>query len=351
MITHKLNEIKQISDRVAVLRRGELAGIFDGAAVDVEKISCMMVNDEINPDKVSSFSFSAKNTFLEKSSIKKNSIISFENVTVCRQGQKRPLLDDVSFSVYSGEILGFAGVGGNGLGIIEAVLGGFLHPVSGKVLHRGKDISNLSIGSLRKQGLAYVPADRVNVGSAADATIEENIIINNRNELRLFQNFSFRKSFLGFIGKIGFKEDFSRAFFETKNLMEKFGIEASDLSAKASTLSGGNLQKLILAREINLIRDYFVFSEPTWGLDMASSRFVKEEIKTLGKMGAAIILISANLDEIIEMSDRVIVMYRGKIAGVFNEINASVKNAIANCMQTSDNTQLDRSERKERTQQ
>jgi len=300
LITHKLNEIMQISDRVAILRKGCLAGVRDIKGANVNEIARLMIGND-NPE------FEA----LEKNHNNKEAegepVIVFKNVTVKRSGQKRPLLDDVSFYVKKGEILGFAGVGGNGLGVIEAVLGGFLHPAFGKILYNGKDISRLGSRALRKQGLSYVPADRKRVASAQDATIEENMMIINRDE-----------------------------YYKTGSLgswFSKYNIDIPNISEKASALSGGNLQKLILAREINCLKDYIVFSEPTWGLDIASSRFIIREIDALRKKGAAIILISTNLNEILTLADRIIVMYRGKIAGEFVNDGTSVKDSIGNCMQ------------------
>ncbi|MCL2763736.1 MAG: ATP-binding cassette domain-containing protein [Treponema sp.] len=312
LITHKLNEIKRISDRVAVLRKGELKGICNTDEMEVNEIARMMIGDDKLP----------YSQFFNKNEIQKNKspVIVFDNVIVRRQGQKRPLLDNVSFSVNAGEILGFAGVGGNGLGVIEAVMGGFLHPASGKILYKGMDITNFGSRALRKLGLSYVPADRKRVGSAQDATIEENIIVNRRDEYFNYFNKKLRKN-----------ESFTGAFHE---IWSKYNIDAPDLKEKAGTLSGGNLQKLILAREINKLNDYIIFSEPTWGLDFASSQFMLEEINNLRKNKAAIILISTNLDEIISLSDRIIVMYRGKIAGEYENGNDKrIKELIGKSMQ------------------
>ena len=310
LITHKLPEISLICDRVAVLRRGELAGVRKIADIDEYEIARLMVGEDIAPVEI-------KKTPKEKPLLKTEPVLVFDNVTVRRKGQKHPLLDKVSFSANSSEILGIAGVGGNGLGVIEAVLGGFLHPAQGKILHRGKDISALSIRSLRNQGLAYVPADRLRVGSAGDAAIRENLIINRRHEF--MRGFKFNKKAI---------DEFSR------KLVEGYNIEAGNMDEMTSTLSGGNLQKLVLAREINWFKDYIVFSEPTWGLDIRSSYFILTEIDALRKRGAAVILISTNLDEIIALADRIIVMYRGKIAGEFaNNGGASIKEAVGNCMQ------------------
>jgi simple sugar transport system ATP-binding protein len=311
LITHKLNEVKQISDRVAILRNGELIDVKNISETDEFEIAKMMMGEN---------KFSP--SIYTRGSEKNEPVLTFDNVTVKRREQKRPLLDKVSFSVSSNEILGFAGVGGNGLGVIEAVLGGFLHPTEGKILHRGKDISKLSIRALRNQGLAYVPADRIKVGSAPDATIEENMIVTMRNEY-----FSDNYQRLTRANKISEK---------INSWIIKYNIDVHEIKEKVSTLSGGNLQKLILARELNLFEDYIVFSQPTWGLDIASSGFIKTEIDILRKRGAAIILISTNLDEIIELADRIIVMYRGKVAGEFindENNNNNIKELTGNCMQ------------------
>jgi simple sugar transport system ATP-binding protein len=310
LITHKLQEIKSIADRVAILRRGELVCILNKNEIDEYAISKMMIGSENKVD------FSPKRVRTNTNSSTYNEpVITFNDVTVLRRGQKRPLLDKVSFAVQVGEIVGFAGVGGNGLGVLEAVLGGFLHPSAGKITHNGKDISRLNIRRLRNQGLAYVPANRMKVGSALSATVNENIIIDRRDELSrigFFDNNAINKFSAGLIGR--------------------YNIEMAAGTHSAAALSGGNLQKLILAREIDQFRDYFVFSEPTWGLDIAASGFVWDEIAALREKGAAIILISTNIDEIIDLADRVMVMYRGSIAAEFNRDNVS-KEKIGDCMQ------------------
>jgi simple sugar transport system ATP-binding protein len=309
LITHKLQEIKKVCDRVAILRKGELIAIRDNEQIDEYEIARMMLGEDTAVEK--------SLTQEERKAHNDEPVIAFENVTVYRRNQKRPLLDNVSFDVRKSEILGIAGAGGNGLGVIEAVLGGFLHPARGRVLHRGKDISALNIRALRNQGLSYVPADRLRVGSAPDASIEENLIVNRRHEFMRGMS----------VDKKGIRE------FSEK-LAESYSIESEGAGEKCSTLSGGNLQKLILAREIDWYKDYIVFSEPTWGLDVASAGFIMGEIEGLRKKGAAVILISTNIDEIIALSDRIIVMYHGAIIGEFkNNRDALTKEAVGNCMQ------------------
>jgi len=313
VITHKLREITNIADRVAVLRRGELAGVLDRNEIDEYVISGMIMGSD---NKVSQ---KHRHGNVNPAG---GPVIAFDNVTVLRRGQKRPLLDKVSFSVRTGEILGFAGVGGNGLGVIEAVLGGFLHPSTGKIAHNGKDISRLNIRRLRNQGLAYIPADRIRVGSALSATVEENLMIDSRREF-------FR---MGFINRKAVN-NFSAELINRYNIVMAEGVRSAD------ALSGGNLQKMILARETDQFRDYFVFSEPTWGLDIAAGSFVWDEIAGLRDRGAAIILISTNIDEILELADRIIVMYRGCVNAEFNNNAAfdapycASREKIGNCMQ------------------
>ncbi|MCL2042899.1 MAG: ATP-binding cassette domain-containing protein [Treponema sp.] len=317
LITHKLHEIKSISDRVAVLRHGELAGILITKEADEFAISKLMIGSDT--DILRTAVMPKKPEKKNTSIVNSKQVIVFNNVTVLRRGQQRPLLDNVSFSVRSGEILGFAGVGGNGLGVLEAVLGGFLHPAAGIITHNGRDISRMNNRRLRNRGLAYVPADRQKVGIALTAEVDENIIINRRNEF----------SHKGFLDKKAIRKF-------TDGLISRYNIAANGQNP-AVTLSGGNLQKLILAREIEQFRDYFVFSEPTWGLDIAACSFVRAEIATLREKGAAIILISTNLDEILSLADKIIVMYRGRAAAEFvNDIETetfSLREKIGNCMQ------------------
>ena len=245
LITHKLREIKAISDRVSVMRNGKMLGTYETDEVDERQISALMMGKSIS-------------LFIEhtKKDDESRPVIEGRKITVLRQGQERPLLNGISFTEYSKEILGFAGVSGNGLGVLEAVLGGFIPTFDGKVLHNGKDITNIGTALLRKQGLAYVPSDRLHIGSSLKATVQENIIVG--------ESGSFKKN--GFL-------DQKRVTKHTNDLLQRYSAKAT-AQMPIGTLSGGNIQKVILAREIERYRDYIVFSEPTWGLDVASSQFV-----------------------------------------------------------------------------
>ncbi|MDR3130738.1 MAG: ABC transporter ATP-binding protein [Treponema sp.] len=313
LITHRLNEIKRISGRVAILRRGELAALRETGGIDEFEMSRLMVGTEVN--------LRADARRRENRSAGEP-VVTFENVTVERRGQKQPLLDKLSFTARSGEILAFAGVGGNGLGVLEAVLGGFLPVTAGRVLLRGEDVSRLGTRELRKRGLAYVPADRLGAGSAGEALVRENLILNRRREFFRW----FRQK-----GGPRFFPDRKEMSRYTDGLIERFGIMGK-AEQRLDSLSGGNIQKVILAREIDQHRDYIVFSEPAWGLDVAASRFVYEQIAGLRDKGAAVILISSNLDEILSLADRIIVLYRGAAAAELrpkgNGKNAGIKEEI-----------------------
>ena len=282
LITHKLQEIKAISDRVAVMRHGKMLGTYETTEMNERQISALMMGTSI--------SLSIKHA---QQNEKSRPVIECKKVTVLRQGQERPLLNNLTFTAHSGEILGFAGVSGNGLGVLEAVLGGFIPIFNGQILHNGEDITNIGTARLRKQGLAYVPSDRLQVGSALKASVQENIIVG--------ESKSFRRN--GFL-------DQRKVTQHTNALLEKYSVKGT-AQMPIGTMSGGNIQKVILAREIERYQDYIVFSEPTWGLDIASSQFVYGQMAALRDKGAAVILISSNLDEILTIADRIIVLYRG----------------------------------------
>jgi general nucleoside transport system ATP-binding protein len=293
LITHKLNEIKAISDRVAVMRQGRMIGIYDTQSVDEREISRLMMGQSVS-------------LHVDRSARpqKHVPVIRFDTVSVVRRGQERPLLKNVSFSANTGEILGFAGVGGNGLGVLEAVLGGLLPVSSGTIYHGDNVITHANAAKLRRDGLAYVPADRLEVGSALGASVAENLIIDSRASFSRY-------------GVLDKKKIAQNALEQ----LQKYSVKGTP-SMPIGSLSGGNMQKVILAREIGQYKDYIVLSEPTWGLDIASSQYVYERMVELRDSGAAVILISSNLDEILAASDRIVIFYRGEIVAVLDSEQA-----------------------------
>jgi simple sugar transport system ATP-binding protein len=222
-------------------------------------------------------------------------VLELEQVSLLARGQDRPLLDRVELAVHAGELMGVAGVSGNGLGELEDVLAGLRRISGGRISHGGRDISRLSARELRGRGLAYVPADRLRRGASLESSVTENLIVASHHG---FLRAGFLKG-----GKI---QEFA------ERLTRSFSIDGSP-GSPIGTLSGGNIQKVILARELSAATDLIIFSEPTWGLDVAASQFVYEKILEMRAAGAGVLLISSNLDEILGISDTVAVMYKGRV--------------------------------------
>jgi ABC-type uncharacterized transport system ATPase subunit len=290
IITHKLGEVKAISQRVTVMRKGEVVAVRDTAEVDERELSRLMVGKSVT------FQF-------ERGAVNKGRVVlELRDVMLRQKGQDRPLLDHVNLKVHAGEIVGVAGVSGNGLAELEDVVGGLRRVSQGRLLHDGRNITDLSAVQLRERGLAYVPADRLQRGSSLQSSVMENMIISSHHD--------FLKG--GFFRRQAVEE-----FAET--LSSSFSIDG-DPRVPIGTLSGGNIQKVILARELASQTDLIVFCEPTWGLDVASAEFVYARILEIRRRGIAVLLISSNLDEILALCDTLAVLYRGRVvASLSNE--------------------------------
>lgn len=303
LITHKLHEIKAISHRVTILRKGAHVATEPISALSEKEISRLMVGKQIDL-QVDREAYTGE----------KREVITFSDVTVSRRNQERPLLNCINFSACSGEVLGFAAVGGNGLGELEAVLGGMMPVSSGTITYNGQDITRFSPSQLRTMGLAYVPSDRLKRGSSVRASVQENMIVSEKG------------SFVKY-GVMQWRE----AETHSSRLLTTYSVSGKP-RMPMGTLSGGNIQKVILAREIERHRDFMIFSEPTWGLDVASSRYVYDRIMELRGQGSSVILISSNLDEILSLADRIIVLYRGTIVAELSRTASCTKEEIGEYM-------------------
>jgi ABC-type uncharacterized transport system ATPase subunit len=302
IITHKLHEVKDISDRVTVMRQGKVVAVRETASVDTGELARLMVGRSV----LFQLAREAKTCG--------SPVLALEHVSLRPRGHGQPLLDDVSLAVRSCEIVGVAGVSGNGLGELEDVVAGLRRISSGAIRHNGEDISGVSTATLRNQGLAYVPADRLHRGASLDSSVTENMIVSHHHE------------FL----RAGFLRGRSiRSFSES--LRRRFSI-AGAVESAIGTLSGGNIQKVILARELASSSNLLIVSEPTWGLDVASSQFVYEKILEARAGGAGVLLISSNLDEILGIADTVAVMYRGRVVAVLPNTGGLSKELIGEYM-------------------
>ena len=283
IITHKLGEVKDISQRVTVMRAGRVLAVRDTAQVDERELSRLMVGKSVSLQ------------VRREPAARGRPVLELEGVSLLARGQDHPLLDGVDLCVHAGEIVGVAGVSGNGLAELEDVASGLRRVSSGRILLGGRDITRLAVRELRQRGLAYVPADRLHRGSSLASSVMENMIIASHH--RFLRGGVFRRREVE-----GFADE----------LAANFSIEG-DPRVPIGTLSGGNIQKVILARELASRTDFILFSEPTWGLDVASSEFIYERLMEIRRQGLAILLLSSNLDEIMSLADTLVVMYRGRV--------------------------------------
>jgi simple sugar transport system ATP-binding protein len=279
MITHKVREVKEISDSVTVMRGGRTIDRFDTSSVDENELACLMMGT------TSCTLFSR-----DGPAPRGDTVFELRDVVVRARGYSRAALDHVSVSVQGGEILGVCGVAGNGLVELEDVASGLARPLAGTALLDGK-----SLPPRRKPGLAYVPADRMHRGACLDASVAENMASLDRDTF-------FPRGII----------DSAAAKANAEEAIRRYSIKASPESPIGS-LSGGNIQKVILARELSGYSSFIVFSDPTWGLDVASTEFTYERILEARDAGAGILLISSNLDEILTLCDRIMVMYKGRV--------------------------------------
>ena len=295
LITHKLHEVMSVSDRVTVLRKGKLVGTVNTNAVSREELARMMVGRDV--------SFRVKKETFNPGV----PILEIDNVHALKEN-KTEALCGFNLRIRMGEIVGLAGVAGNGQKELFDVVVGVGHPKSGQVILNGEDITHLSPTAISAKGLASIPQDRIHEGLLMDFSIEENLIAG------LQRKSPFRKGIL--LNQLAINQFADQA-------INDYDITASSPQQKAKTLSGGNLQKVILAREFSQKPKCVIASSPTRGLDVGAMEYVYQRLVALQKAGAGILLISEDLDEIFNISDTIAVIFRGKIMGVFNvdEVN------------------------------
>lgn len=289
-ISHKLNEVKRISDRISIMRNGMSRGTFDAADISVEDMTKLIVGRELMADYSS----------LRKEVKDSRKVLEVRNMSLVRGTV--PVLNDVSLSVKRGEILGIAGVQGNGQSELIRCITGLIENESGTVLLNGKDISRRNIHDKRKCGLAYIPEDRMEDGTAGSANIIENAI-STYFEREDLNSGPFLKS--------------KKIQAETVRLMEEFSVKAKGPKQKIGSLSGGNIQKVVVAREYNTNPECLIAEQPTHGIDIGSAEFIHRQLIEMRNRGAGILLVSADLNEVINLSDRLLVMYEGCIVGYF----------------------------------
>ncbi len=288
-ITHKLDEVMAVSDKISILRKGRLVKTVDKEGVTKRQLAEMMVGRAVV------FEFEKK----EKKA--KETLLSVENLDVYSAQQGVKVVEDVNFTVKKGEILGIAGISGNGQQAIVQTIAGLRRAVKGKIVFEGKNITNKSPRYIAQIGINYIPADRIGMGLASDLSCIDNAIMRNYYKKPISSSWII---------------NYKKSEEHTRKIVDMFNIAVADIFAPIKLLSGGNMQKLLFARELFENPKLLIASYPTRGLDIASTEFVRKQMLKIRDEDMSVILISEDLDEILSISDRIAVVYKGKIMGI-----------------------------------
>ena len=289
-ISHKLAEIMAVADRCTVLRKGKYIGTVETKNTTVEQLSAMMVGRNVN--------FHVE----KKPSTPGDVILEVENMTVASKVHKKDAVKDVSFKVRAGEIVCIAGIDGNGQTELVYGLSGLEPLKSGKILFKGQDITKASIRKRSTSGLSHIPEDRHKHGLVLDYPLEYNIILQ-----RYFEPEFTTKA--GFLKRKPIREYAER-------LIQEYDVRSGQGPITiARSMSGGNQQKAIIAREIDKAPDLLLAVQPTRGLDVGAIESVHKQLVAQRDAGKAVLLVSLELDEVMDVPDRILVMYEGEIVG------------------------------------
>lgn len=287
-ITHKLREVLDLADRIVVLRLGKKVGETTPKESSQSALASMMVGRKVELE-------------LEKSKAKTSEEVISVSDLIVTDNKKQVTVDDISFDVKAGEIFGIAGVQGNGQTELVEALTGLRSVAKGKINIRDHDVTHASPRKITELGVAHVPEDRQKDGLILPFPVMENLVLCTYY-LPPFSKWRF----------INWKIVASHS----QKLIEQYDIRTPSINAKVSTLSGGNQQKVIVARELSRPIKLLIASQPTRGLDVGSIEYIHHQILNKRDEGIAVILVSSELDEIMQLSDRIAVMFRGKILAI-----------------------------------
>lgn len=291
-ISHKIRELKQISSRITIMRNGKNVGVFNTEEISEEEISRLIMGEEIKMDYT-------------RTALKPGApMVRVRDLTLYG-GQSKPILKDINFDVQAGTILGIAGVQGNGqVELIQLMTRGRAIE-SGSVELCGESIADKSIHQMRKDGYAYIPEDRLQQGVGRAGSIADNLITNQYSE-RFSKN--------GFLDRKEIRE-FS------DQCISDYEIKCPSQKVPVSSMSGGNMQKVVVARECSGSPKVIIAEQPTRGIDIGAAYIVHQKLFELRDNGTAILLVSADLSEVLRVCDRLMVMYDGEIVAYFDDIN------------------------------
>ncbi|AZQ46703.1 ABC transporter ATP-binding protein [Bacillus sp. GX] len=288
LITHKLKEIMEVCDRCTIIRKGKGIGTVDVAETDEHKLAELMVGRQVN----------FKTEKIEAKPMEE--VLSIANLIV-HDTRKLPAVKGLDLTVRAGEIVGIAGIDGNGQSeLIEAITG--LRKVeSGSIAIKGKEITNWPVRRITEEGIGHIPEDRHKHGLVLDFSVRDNIVLQT-----YYKNPFSKKGIL----------NFSKITEKAKALIEQFDVRTPGEHTLARALSGGNQQKAIIAREVDRNPDLLIAAQPTRGLDVGAIEFIHKKLIEQRDNGKAVLLLSLELDEILNVSDRVAVIYEGKIVAI-----------------------------------
>lgn len=295
-ITHKLREVQEVADVVTIIRSGQVVGSLPPTASSAELAALMVGRDvDLGVDKGNAPSSSH--------------LFEVKNLTVTTS-EGLIAVDDVSFTIRGGEILGIAGVQGNGQTEIAEAIMGLSDNAQGSITLNGAELLGSSVDQVLKAGVGYIPEDRKKDGLVSEFTISENLMLDRRSEAPFVKGFS-----VDLAGRNGKAEE----------LVEEYDIRTRSLDSPASNLSGGNQQKVVLARELSRPLQLLLASQPTRGVDVGSIEFIHQRIISVRNSGIPCLIISTELDEVLAVADRIAVMYRGRIVGIVGPDTARKK--------------------------
>jgi ABC-type uncharacterized transport system ATPase subunit len=289
-ITHKLREVMEFSDRITVIRNGKVVGTTTPQEADQNKLAAMMVGRQIDL------------TIEKKAAAPGEVVLEVRNLKVL-DARKLIAVNGVSFEVRAGEVLGIAGVQGNGQTELVRALTGMQHPVEGEIRILGKEMTHASPKAFFEIGAAHIPEDRQRDGLVLTYPVKDNFILNT------FYKPPFARGIVLQQPKI---------IANAEELVEKFDIRTPSIFTTLSSLSGGNQQKVIVAREFSRPIKLLIAAQPTRGLDVGSIEYIHNRLIEKRDEGCAVLLVSTELDEILQLSDRIAVMYRGRIVATVN---------------------------------
>ncbi|MGW5868043.1 ABC transporter ATP-binding protein [Streptomyces sp. NPDC055239] len=307
-ISHKLGEVLSVADDITVIRRGTTVGTAIPSETTPRQLAELMVGSELPTPET------AESTVTDRTVIEVQSLTVYDKGTVStgqssasllmdevQRGDVRRVLDDVSFTIHAGEVMGIAGVEGNGQTELIDALIGLKHADSGAIRFLEEDITGLATRHRREQGIGYIPEDRHRHGLLLESPLWENRILGHVTEKPNSR------------GKGGFWLDPKGAQADTRRIVEEYDVRTPGIDVTAASLSGGNQQKLIVGREMSHKPRFLIAAHPTRGVDVGAQAQIWDQIREARREGLAVLLISADLDELIGLSDTLRVIYRGRL--------------------------------------